>query len=47
MASPSSLALIEIEDEDTILTICKLITPSYMDHMYEIQTCLITKENDF
>lgn len=41
MASANSLAPIEIEDEETILKIHKLSSPSYMDHMHQIQTCLI------
>lgn len=47
MASAASLAPIEIKDEEIVLTIHKLRSPSYMDHMHENQACLIMEENDF
>jgi len=46
MASTTTLVLIKIKDEETILTIRKLISP-YIDHMDEIRACLIIEENDF
>jgi len=47
MESATTLVPIEIEDEETILTIRKSSSPSYIDHMNEIQACLIKEENDF
>jgi len=41
MVSAASLEPIKIEDEETILTIHKLSSPYDMDHMDEIQVCLI------
>jgi len=47
MVSASSVVPIEIQNEDTMLTIHKLSTPSCIENMYEIQTYLIIEENDF
>jgi len=47
MASATSLAPIEIDDEEIILKICKIGTPSYIEDMHEIQTYLIDEKNDF
>jgi len=47
MANATSLSPIQIEDEEIILKICKLGTPSYIEDMHEIEMCLIAKDNDF
>lgn len=47
MASAASLAPFEIEDEETILNICKLSSPSYADHIHTILTYLIIDDNAF
>jgi len=41
------LAPIEMTDEEIILKICKLGTPSYIEDMHEIYTCFIAEENYF
>lgn len=47
MVSATSLEPIKIEDKETILIIFNLRSPSYMDHMHEIQTYLIIEEIEF
>ena len=47
MESTTSLAPIEMEDEETILKLCNLGTPSYIEDMREKETHLIVEDNDF
>ena len=44
MANVASLAPIEVEDEETILIIHKLSSPSYANHIRIIFTYLITDD---
>jgi len=47
MASIASLVPIELEDEETILTICKLSSPSYTTHLRSIFSYLIANDDAF
>lgn len=45
MTSAASLVPIDLEDEETILTICKLSSPSYTSHLLSILSCLIANDD--
>lgn len=45
MASVASLVPIELENEETILTIHKLSSPSYISHIYSIISCLLANDD--
>jgi len=47
MASSTSLIPIELEGEETILTICKLSSPSYTTHIHSIFSYLIANDDAF
>jgi len=47
MASTNSLASIEIEDEETILNIRKLGTPSYLDHIEKVHAFQLDLKDDY
>jgi len=47
MKSATSLVPIELEDEETILTICKLSSPYYTTHLHSIFSCLIANNDAF
>jgi len=47
MASVASLAPIEIEDEETILTNRNLGIPSYLDHIQQVQVFHLDLKDDF
>jgi len=47
MKSIASLVPIELEDEETILTICKLSSPSYITHIHSIFSYLISNDDTF
>ena len=47
MTSATSLVPIELEDEETILTIHKLSSPSYQNHLHHVLACLITNDDAF
>ena len=44
MASTTSLVPIDLEDEETILSLCKLSSPSYTTHICSIPSCLIADD---
>ena len=47
MASTTSLVLIKLEDEETILIIHKLTFPSYTYHLHSILSYIITNDDAF
>lgn len=45
IVSVSSLVPIELEDKETILTICNLSSPSYQNHLHHVFVDIITNDD--